>query len=164
MSASWSAALESLVVVWQIKSWHAWRHGLDLEKLRGQAYDGAGNMAGSVNGTAALISAKYPLALYMHCASHCLNLAVMKSLQVTSDRNMMNAIDKVYVFFDTHPKRHVALERVIEENQLRSRVTKLKDLCRTRWVQRIDALQTFQSLHPSIVACMEEIFSEGTAL
>ena len=29
--------------------------GLDLEHLRGQAYDGAGNMAGSVKGTAALI-------------------------------------------------------------------------------------------------------------
>ena len=31
--------------------------GLDLCNLRGQAYDGAGNMAGSVNGTAAVISA-----------------------------------------------------------------------------------------------------------
>ena len=30
--------------------------GLDLSHLRGQAYDGAGNMAGSVNGTASLIS------------------------------------------------------------------------------------------------------------
>ncbi|MCG8621539.1 MAG: DUF4371 domain-containing protein, partial [Proteobacteria bacterium] len=45
--------------------------GLDLSCLRGQAYDGAGNMAGSVNGTAALISAEYPLAMYLHCASHC---------------------------------------------------------------------------------------------
>ena len=31
--------------------------GLDLGKLRGQSYDGAGNMAGRVRGTAALISA-----------------------------------------------------------------------------------------------------------
>ena len=61
--------------------------GLDLSNLRGQAYDGAGNMAGSVNGTAALISAQYPLALYLHCASHCLNLTVVKSLQITSVRN-----------------------------------------------------------------------------
>ena len=63
--------------------------GLDLSNLRGQAYDGAGNMAGIGNGTAAVISAQYPLALYLHCASHCLNLAVVKSLQVTSVRNMM---------------------------------------------------------------------------
>ena len=39
------------------------RDGLDPINLRGQAYDGAGNMAGSVNGTAALINAQYPLAL-----------------------------------------------------------------------------------------------------
>ena len=56
--------------------------GLDLFNLRGQAYDGAGNMAGYVNGTAAVISAKYPLAIYLHCASHCLNFVVVKSLEV----------------------------------------------------------------------------------
>ena len=54
------------------------------------------NMADSVNGTAALIAAQYPLALYIHCASHCLNLAVVKSLQVTSVSNMMGVVDKVY--------------------------------------------------------------------
>ena len=55
-------------------------HGLDPTKLRGQAYDGAGNMAGKTKGAAALISSQYPLALYLHCASHTLNLAVVKSL------------------------------------------------------------------------------------
>ena len=76
--------------------------GLDLSNLRGQAYDGAGNMAGSVNGTAALIAVDYPLAQYLHCASHCLNLAVVKSLQITSVRNMMVVIERVFQFF-AHP-------------------------------------------------------------
>ena len=58
-------------------------YGLYLHKLRGQAYDGAGNMAGSVRGTAALITAQYPLALYIHCACHSLNLAVVKSDECT---------------------------------------------------------------------------------
>ena len=60
-------------------------YGLDLHKLRGQAYDGAANMSGA---TRALIREQYPLALYLHCASHvltlCINLAVVKSLQQTS--------------------------------------------------------------------------------
>ena len=30
----------------------------------------------------------------------------------------------------------------------------MKDMCRTRWIQRIDALHNFKSIHPSIVACM----------
>ena len=37
--------------------------GLDLSKLHSQAYDGAGNMSGSLKGTAALISKDHPLAL-----------------------------------------------------------------------------------------------------
>ena len=68
--------------------------GLDLAYLRGQGYDGAGNMAGSVNGAAALIAEDYPSALYFYCASHCLNLAVVKSLQLTSIHNMMGVVDK----------------------------------------------------------------------
>ena len=41
-------------------------------------------MAGSVNGTAALIAAQYPLALYIHCASHCLNLAVSSEVNTSN--------------------------------------------------------------------------------
>ena len=79
-------------------------YGLDLSNLRGQAYDGAGNMAGSVNSTAALIAADYPQALYLHRASHCLNLAVVSSLQVTSVRNMMGVVGSAYQLFAAHPK------------------------------------------------------------
>jgi len=86
---------------------------LDLEKLRGQAYDGAGNTAGSIRGTAVLITAEFPLALYLHCASHSLNLAVVKSFQVTSVCNMMGVVEKVSKFFDAHPKRQTALEKAI---------------------------------------------------
>ncbi|KAI6656648.1 52 kDa repressor of the inhibitor of the protein kinase-like [Oopsacas minuta] len=55
-------------------------YGLDITKLRSQVYDAAGNVGGSIKGTAALINTKYPLAFYLHCASHSLNLAVLKSL------------------------------------------------------------------------------------
>lgn len=136
--------------------------GVDLTKMRGQAYDGAGSMAGKTNGAAALISREYPLALYLHCASHCLNLAVVKSLDETNVRNMMGIVDKVWIF-SAHPKRQRKLE-AIESTQPEAKVQKLKDLCRTRWIQRIDALDRFQVLHPSIVQCMESISDEGSRL
>ena len=139
-------------------------YGLDLSNLRGQAYDGAGNMAGPTSGTAALIAADYSLALYLHCSSHCLNLAVVKSLQITSVRNMMGVVGRVFQFFAAHPKRQRALEKTIDEVNPESRVRKLKDLCRTRWVQRIDAMQVFCSLHQSVVVCMESIRSDGPQL
>lgn len=117
-------------------------YSLDLMKLHGQAYDGASNVAGTVTGTAAVITYQYPLTLYTHCTSHCLNLAVVKSRQVTCVRNMMGVIE-VYQFFAVPPKRQRVLEQAIAETQPSSKVQKLKDLCRTRWVQRIDALQVF---------------------
>ena len=132
---------------------------LDPSKMRGQAYDGASNMSGKTNGTAARISSVYPLALYTHCASHSLNLAVVASFQETSVRNMIGVVS---VFFFAHPKRQKKLEEAIHNTQPESNVTKLKDLCRTRWIERIDALDRIKCLHSSIVACFESISVEGS--
>ena len=71
------------------------KHGLDPTNLRGQAYDGAGNMAGRISGTAARIMSSFPLALYVHCASHCSNLAVVSSLEVVAVRNMKGIVNRV---------------------------------------------------------------------
>ena len=138
--------------------------GLNLQNLRGQAYDGAGNMSGKTNGAAAIISSSYPLALYLHCASHSLNLAVVKSLDIPCVRNMIGIVNKVSKFFFAHPKRQRKLEDSISITQPSSTVHKLKDLCRTRWIERIDALKRFKDLHPSIVSCFESISSEGSTL
>ena len=47
---------------------------LDLGVLRGQGYDGASAMKGNLGGCTALISKDYPSAIYVHCASHSLNV------------------------------------------------------------------------------------------
>ena len=66
------------------------------------------------------------------------------------------------IFFAAYPKRQRALiEQAILDTQPASTVHKLKDLCRTRWVQRIDAIEVFRSLHKSVVACMESISNDG---
>ena len=61
--------------------------GLDFSMCRGQGYDGAGNMAGSVKGAAQRIRSKYPKAIYFHCAAHKLNLSIALSCQLASVRN-----------------------------------------------------------------------------
>ena len=59
--------------------------------------------------------------------------------------------------------RQLVLEKAINETQPESHKKKLGDLCRTRWVHRQNALtlETFQKLHPSVVACMETICHKG---
>ena len=107
---------------------------------------------------ASLICKEYPMALYLHCASHCLNLAVVNSLEVTSVRNMIGVIGRVYQFFAAHSKCRRAFERSISECQPSSCLQKLKDICRTRWIQPIDV---FKQLYLSIVDCLEKICDDG---
>ena len=108
-------------------------------------------MAGKSKGAAAVITSQYPLATCLHCASHCLNLAVVKSLYV---QNMVIVVGKVYHFFNAHPKRQRALEEAISEIQSLSAKKKLNDMSRTRWIQCIDAVNVFQNHFPSIVECL----------
>ena len=68
------------------------------------------------------------------------------------------------IFFAAHPKRQTALEKAISVTQPMSKVHKLKDMCRTRWVHLIEAIQAFKSLHQSTVACMEGICNDGPGL
>ena len=50
------------------------RMHIDCSYLVGQGYDGAAAMSGIYNRVQAVVKEKCPLATYVHCASHCLNL------------------------------------------------------------------------------------------
>ncbi|KAL4123082.1 hypothetical protein QTP88_015314 [Uroleucon formosanum] len=49
---------------------------IEVQYLRGQGYDGAASMSGRFNGVQACIKKEYKTAIYVHCSSHSLNLAV----------------------------------------------------------------------------------------
>lgn len=61
--------------------------GINLNCLRGQGYDGASATRGIFNGVQAVIKQSCPLALYIHCGSHSLNLAVSDACHVKLIRN-----------------------------------------------------------------------------
>ena len=77
---------------------------------------------------------------------------------------MMGVIEKVFLFYSAHPKRKRALEYSIRSVQPDVTIHKFKDMCRTRWVQRIDAFESFFTLHLSIVKCMEDISTQSSAV
>ena len=81
------------------------------------------------------------------CLHHCPTMARFDTsyldidiLDERSIRNMIGVVNRVSVFFAAHPKRQRKLEETIDQAQSGSAAKKLKDLCRTRWVERIDAL------------------------
>ena len=110
-----------------------------------KAYDGASNMSASTAGVQARIREASPLALYTHCQSHQLNLCIVKACSLPKIRNASGVISEIANF---SPKRQHFFEHVIESDAPTEKKTKLKDLCRTRWVQRIDS---YNDLYSSII-------------
>lgn len=147
---------------------------LDIHKCRAQTYDGAGNMAGKQRGCAARIQEIEPKALYLHCTSHNLNLALSKGCNVPEIHCMLCALKSVGLFFKFSPKRQRCLERSIEKiNNWRKestipgidliKVSKAKVLCETRWVERHTTLEDFNGLFEAVLDCMDTILTERTA-
>ena len=68
---------------------------LNFEYLRGQGYDGSGSMAGIRKGASSIILQKYPLATYIHCCSHILNLSIASSCSDVLVCNMMGVVSNV---------------------------------------------------------------------
>ncbi|XP_074266153.1 uncharacterized protein LOC141588617 [Silene latifolia] len=52
-------------------------NSLTLSSVRGQGYDGASNMRGSINGLKSLIMNESPCAYYVHCFAHQLQLTLI---------------------------------------------------------------------------------------
>lgn len=96
-------------------------------------------MAGKAKGAAAIITSTYPVALYTHCAAHRLNLCVVKCCSIREVDNMMQTADAVAHFFINSPKRQVLLETRIDNLPRK----KLKEMCRTRWVECHEAFTVF---------------------
>ena len=130
--------------------------GLNCDNLRGQGYDGSGSMAGIRKGASSIVLQKYPLATYIHCCSHILNLSIASSCSVVLVRNMMGTVSEVSKFFE-HGKRQDKLEEVIESELPEVRKKRVKPLCRTRWVERHDSLEVFVELYPAIIGALSDI-------
>ena len=129
--------------------------GLDMTYMVGQGYDGASSMSGKFNGTQAIIRQQFPNAIYVHCASHALNLVISKSCQVQAIRNCQGVISEVANFVNRSAKRVAILKTAIEQLEGRqTNRTRILRLCETRWVERHDAVLSFKLLYEGILQCL----------
>ncbi|CAH1119048.1 unnamed protein product [Phaedon cochleariae] len=131
--------------------------GLDVKYLVGQGYDGASAMSGALRGAQAIVRESYPKALYVHCSSHCFNLALSDGCSVAEVRNCLGTIGTTYNFFNFPKRQRVTCEHEINKLVEKPKIEKLKRLCPTRWIQRHDAVNAFVSLLKSIISALFEI-------
>ena len=131
--------------------------GLDIKNCRGQGYDGAGAMSGFRNGCSANILEINRKALYTHCFSHQLNLVVSKTSKISSVDNMMAEAQKISEFFRFSEQRQVAFEKNVEKFCPGSARNKIKDPCRTRWIERIITVGVIVELYPALWETLDEM-------
>lgn len=130
--------------------------GIDLNYLRGQGYDGAAAMSGRFNGVQAFIRQMYPLAVYVHCGAHSLNLAVSDACGLPAVRNCLGTLGSVHNFLNT-PKRLLVLQDSVTRLLPTSEITRLKSVCPTRWIERHDSVLVFIELFKPVCDALETI-------
>lgn len=93
-------------------------------------------MSGKYNGVQYHIKHTHPLAVYIHCSAHYLNLAVSSSCGIQSIRNCLGIFWKLRDFF-IFPKRKAGLSLAIEQSENVLSKRSLKRSCKTRWIESI---------------------------
>lgn len=131
--------------------------GLDIQNCVGQGYDGAATMSSNIVGASAIILEKNPRALYTHCVSHSLNLAVVDASKLQEIRNMIGTIRQVVSFINMSAKRKTVFSAAVKYKLPDHPTTHLKSLCETRWVERHEAIETFLVLLPSIKLTLSQV-------
>lgn len=94
------------------------RFNLPIEKLRGQCYDGASNVAGNLSGLQTRIREIEKRALFVHCKSHNLNLCVQDALElVFVARKFIGLVKDLINFVRDSPKRVAEFQEIQENNE-----------------------------------------------
>ena len=131
---------------------------LNVENIRGQGYDGASNMSSERVGVQAQIKELSPLATYIHCSSHQLNLVITHSCILAEVRNVVDQLQHCCHFFLASPKRSGLLELIVSKGVVdKCKRKPLLDLCKTRWAERHTAYQHFYQFFTYIVEALEYI-------
>jgi len=133
------------------------KHKISLDLCRGQAYDTTASMSSDKKGVQAEIGKYAPDAEYQGCCLHSLNLAICHSCKLPQIQNMMDACRELYSFFDNSPKRQSFLEDIIGALSPETKKRKLKNLCKTRWIERHKTFETIFELYEYIVITLNEI-------
>ncbi|KAL4082839.1 hypothetical protein QTP88_029495 [Uroleucon formosanum] len=117
---------------------------INISKCRGQGYDGASVMSGLYSGVQKRIKDQVPLAQYVHCCAHNLNLvisdAAKSSKQVTSFFETVQSIFNI--FSSSAPQWSILAFGEADAKKIKAKV--LKKLCVTRWEARHESIYSLK--------------------
>lgn len=136
------------------------RFSLPISQCRGQAYDGASNMSGHLNGVAAQIEKDVPAALFLHYFAHCTNLCLQSiGRQCAPIRYALDLVMGISQLIRYSPKR-TSLFLSLQSQFSPGSTTSLEPLCPTRWMVRTAAISAVLTNYSVLCAALEEINAE----
>ncbi|XP_026821268.1 zinc finger MYM-type protein 1-like [Rhopalosiphum maidis] len=119
VSKNKTAAGLSEVILNELSKWNIGK------KVVCQTYDGASVMAGEKNGVQSIIQNIYPMAIFIHCYAHQLNLVLLHGAKSIKDVKLfIPDLTMFHTFFSRSSKR---------SSLLREQGFKLPNQCNTRW-------------------------------
>lgn len=119
---------------------------LNICNLRGQSYDNASNMSGIYSGLQAKIKTISPLAQFVPCSAHSLNLVGTNAASSCKNAVMFfDLLHKIYTFFSASTYRWDILK------------SSVKNLSDTRWSARDDACKSLNNNWKLIINALENL-------
>ena len=127
---------------------------IDLEHCRAQA--------SKSKGASAVIERQKPQTEFVHCRSHCINLAEVFSCKNEVICWFIADLTSVYFFFANSPKQQQYFEKFIDFHKGLSKVSKtnrtyITGLSKTRWVERHKTYGNYFMLYEFVVSAFESI-------
>ena len=138
------------------------RVNLQVSESRAQGYDGASNMSGHLTGLAARVKEISPLAIYVHCCNHKLNLVVQKiGLEVPDYQSVLGIMRLVYNNISPSNKRlHWFKKHQSEVERVRKQQLSIKGLSDTRWVYHYRCAHALKECFGSVVYTLNMVIKD----
>jgi hypothetical protein len=134
------------------------KFGIDIKNCVGQSYDNASNMAGKYSGLQTRIRTLAPLAIFLPCAAHSLNLVGVHAVENCNGAvEYFSIIQFVYNFFLSSTHRWKLLYQHLECNETLT----IKSSSQTRLSANADATKALQQNYAYILSILLEISQDN---
>uniref|UniRef100_A0A8D1MNK1 TRASH domain-containing protein n=1 Tax=Sus scrofa TaxID=9823 RepID=A0A8D1MNK1_PIG len=134
--------------------------GIDLNKIRGQAYDSTSNWREKFNKIAAEFKKEEPRALYLHCYAHFLDLAVIRFCKEVKElRSALNTLSSLFNTIHMSREMSAHFRNIYKLSQNK---TCKKDTSQSCWTVRDRTLLSVIEGLPEIIETLEVLSSHSS--
>ncbi|XP_016073624.1 PREDICTED: zinc finger MYM-type protein 1 isoform X2 [Miniopterus natalensis] len=134
--------------------------GVDLNKIRGQAYESITNLREKFNKSAAEFKKEEPRALYIHCYAHFLDLAVIRFCKEVKElRSALNTLNSLFNTIHMSGEMSANFQKVCKLSQNK---TCKKHLSQSCWTLHDHTLLSVIEGLPEIIETLEVLSSHSS--